>query len=749
MGWRLTDCIWNRHKIEHDEKGTAMRTVGRYVIAVLLLLTTAVAVHGDGYFLSKGDFMVSAPDQKAAIVWDGEVETMIVSTKLLSGDVSDFGWIIPIKSSSQPQVALASIDIFYDLADYFPIDRRLPSTGKYAGGGGSRNVAVIKELQLQAYDVTILTAEEGEALASWLNKHGFDLPDNADSVLSYYTTGEFYLVAVRIAQDRLGSEAESQLRRGLYSPLKISFEPAEPFYPMRISCLNPGHVDAVVYVMSAEPLHDRIGVLGGAEWRPIEGPFRRWIAEEIPVDVAQCITRLVFHGSSASFTKDSVFVPMTASVQESRRCEQPPDANQFEPTTILQTKLRRGTPREIRKALRLGASLDSNGMSIPAIHLPIQSESGQTVEKMQILIEAGADVNSRYVEGMTPLHRVVGLEDGQTIMELLLDAGADINRKDYNGMTALDLAVRSANTGQIKYLLSRGGEVTREGMAMTGKAVHLNPLKALFQAVERKDFDTVKLIVDGGADINQPYTTKAGHGRYVWMAAVESQSVEIVEYLLSHGGVVHGLSLLKDATTVQSPIEVAAANGDLSMVRLLIERGAPADGPALRQACKCGNAEIAVYLLSHGAVPDTETLILAVKSGCIRGVEALLNAGVVPSEAMVDIAENAEYREIWQMLITHPVLSDDQRMVRLITVEQADRITLGMNFEQVVEITGKPQDSVPGLRALADHKFLGYEICSWRENERPTERIVLVFRFNRLVLIGDMSTVATYIHRHQ
>ena len=57
----------------------------------------------------------------------------------------------------------------------------------------------------------------------------------------------------------------------------------------------------------------------------------------------------------------------------------------------------------------------------------------------EILLEAGADVNTTNKEGKTPLH-VAATWDKKLIAEILLEAGADVHFKDKEGKTPLDIA---------------------------------------------------------------------------------------------------------------------------------------------------------------------------------------------------------------------------------------------------------------------------------------------------------------------
>jgi ankyrin repeat protein len=76
---------------------------------------------------------------------------------------------------------------------------------------------------------------------------------------------------------------------------------------------------------------------------------------------------------------------------------------------------------------------------------------------VSLLLQRGADVNSRTKSGTTPLHTAV-LYRRTEIAEYLLDKGADVNAKSAGGTTPLGLAL-AANYHTLEQLLrKRGGQ---------------------------------------------------------------------------------------------------------------------------------------------------------------------------------------------------------------------------------------------------------------------------------------------------
>ena len=73
---------------------------------------------------------------------------------------------------------------------------------------------------------------------------------------------------------------------------------------------------------------------------------------------------------------------------------------------------------------------------------PLHEACGQGhTATVQLLLEAGADVNARHRRGHTPLHWACE-QRHPDVARLLLDAGADVNARDEAGRTPLDLAMQ-------------------------------------------------------------------------------------------------------------------------------------------------------------------------------------------------------------------------------------------------------------------------------------------------------------------
>jgi ankyrin repeat protein len=73
---------------------------------------------------------------------------------------------------------------------------------------------------------------------------------------------------------------------------------------------------------------------------------------------------------------------------------------------------------------------------------------------MKVLLEKGADIESKDNEGRTALMRAA-IYDQKTIVKLLLEKGADVNSKDNAGHTALWFAYKDRHQSIVDLLLQK------------------------------------------------------------------------------------------------------------------------------------------------------------------------------------------------------------------------------------------------------------------------------------------------------
>lgn len=144
---------------------------------------------------------------------------------------------------------------------------------------------------------------------------------------------------------------------------------------------------------------------------------------------------------------------------------------------------------------------------------------------VELLLEKGASVNAKTQEGTTPLSLVSS--DNPGLARILLKYGADPNLASKNGLTPLMKAAQRDDRELVDILLTAGADPNTQLNVVSLRERQCSsfiqrgtftfhqcdaPLTALALAAERGYYEIVKLLLDHGADPNQPIEHHA-HGR--------------------------------------------------------------------------------------------------------------------------------------------------------------------------------------------------------------------------------------------
>jgi len=212
------------------------------------------------------------------------------------------------------------------------------------------------------------------------------------------------------------------------------------------------------------------------------------------------------------------------------------------------------------------------------------------VAAAEALIKAGADVKVTNRYGVTPM-ALAAMNGSAAMIRRLLDGGADPNTATPGGETALMTAARTGKTDAVALLLDRGANVQAK------ETVHAQT--ALMWAVLENHAEVVNLLLARGADINARTNVTMPKGEYVPARAGGASGTGIIRQ-----------RALPTADGGMTPLLFAVRDGNVAMVRLLLDRGGDINQSSgnhtspLLIALLNGQVGIATELLTRGADPN-------------------------------------------------------------------------------------------------------------------------------------------------
>ena len=285
---------------------------------------------------------------------------------------------------------------------------------------------------------------------------------------------------------------------------------------------------------------------------------------------------------------------------------------------------RKGSPEDITAALKDGANVNARNRREET---PLMTAAAyNTLEAVQTLINAGANVKAEGENGQTALLAAATSRKSPQIVQALLKAGARVNEAAKGGVTPLMGAASNNKFPEIaKSLIDAGAKVN--ATTDTG----LTPL--MLAAKSNSHEDIMALLIAAGAKVN----AKDDDGRTALMFAARNRRVtpEMLELLIKSGA-----NLNAKAPNGATAFSIAAEYGNLTAFRALAAAGGdiksiPAEkiNDLFERSVSEGDADLVRLLAKNGAnvnVADRRgrtALMTAVLKDRAAVIDALIAAG--------------------------------------------------------------------------------------------------------------------------
>jgi len=247
-----------------------------FAISLVIIIMPAIA-SADGAIFPPPDYWMQETDQKAVIFHNENTETMILSVTF-RGDAENFSWIVP--TPSRPAVSKSTDELFTALDKLTAPEYGYRVMPMYSGAtrdeaGMASGVTVLETKKVEYYDITVLEANDPEALTKWLKDNNYQFPEEGKYLFDDYIANKWYFTAIKLDAKSLGGGVESQLREGHAVPLKFTFASSKIVFPLKISGIAeyfkyPNPEPIPLMMESGQSASAGMGVAVGAKTTTVE-----------------------------------------------------------------------------------------------------------------------------------------------------------------------------------------------------------------------------------------------------------------------------------------------------------------------------------------------------------------------------------------------------------------------------------------------------------------------------------------------
>lgn len=324
----------------------------------------------------------------------------------------------------------------------------------------------------------------------------------------------------------------------------------------------------------------------------------------------------------------------------------------------IELAAKKGDTRMVQVLLEAGANVNQQGVNSPReTPLIIAAENGN-LELVELLIKAKANINLKDDHQSTALVYAVS-QNNPLIVEKLLQAGpADLSSPNMREKTILPIATKNGNIQIMEMLIKAGADSNEDGLLInaaqsrnpqtidtlmaTGAKLYVNEGQGqpLHYAILHQDIPMIEKLIAIGASVEI-----VGHyEKSPLMVAIETDNMQIIEKLIAAGA-----DVSRELSNRETPLSIAQKSQKPNKEKIIELLKKTAKGKseehALLDAVRAYNATAVENLLKNSPNPTAlanstiaqpsgiteSTFLQAVDKGNNQIINSFLKAGANPN----------------------------------------------------------------------------------------------------------------------
>ena len=220
-----------------------MASPTRDVVRLLVILLAAAppAWACGGFFCQQ--VPIDQAGEQIIFRQDGDQITAIVLI-LYEGTAEDFSWVVPVpgvpelstgsdvvfnllEPATRPQFVLETVGspcFFDDATPVFPLALAPPAAPPFGDSG----VEILEELTVGPFEIQVVSSDDPDAMAAWLEDNDYDLTDRGRELIAPYVEDGMNFVALRLRQDAGVGDIQ---------PLVMKYTSEDPMIPIRLTAV--------------------------------------------------------------------------------------------------------------------------------------------------------------------------------------------------------------------------------------------------------------------------------------------------------------------------------------------------------------------------------------------------------------------------------------------------------------------------------------------------------------------------------